>query len=96
MKNTYFKWSLREIPLILIEECHRPGYYVYAAGNMPQLIGHWHDDEYINSDCSDCEAILRTCSNLPQTWFFMFDESERSFVRSRFLGRLPVVVGRRC
>ena len=56
----------------MIEGCHRLGYYVYAAGNMPQLIGHRHVDGYINSDSSDCEAILKTCSNLPQTRFFMF------------------------
>ena len=31
---------------------------------------------------------------LPLTWFFMFDDSERSFVRSKLLGRLPVVGAR--
>ena len=31
---------------------------------------------------------------LPLIWFFMFDDSERSFVRSKLLGRLPVVGAR--
>ena len=37
---------------------------------------------------------------LPLTWFFMFDASERQFVRSKFLSRLPVLgekfVERKC
>ena len=32
---------------------------------------------------------------LPLTWFFMFDESERQFVRTKLLSRLPVV-GEKC
>ena len=37
---------------------------------------------------------------LPLTWFFMFEASERQFVRSKFLSRLPVLgekfVERKC
>ena len=40
--------SFCEIPII--EECHRMGYYVITAGNMPDQEGHKMADEYINCD----------------------------------------------
>ena len=49
--------SFCEIPII--EECHRMGYYVITAGNMPDLEGHKMADEYINCDYSDYKAVLR-------------------------------------
>ena len=36
-------------------------------------------------------AVSVGAALLPLIWFFMFDDLERSFVRSKLLGRLPVV-----
>lgn len=43
----------------LKEECRKQGYYVITTGNMPKLMAHKYADEYIQTDYSDYEAILK-------------------------------------
>lgn len=48
----------------LINALRKLGYYIYATGNIPGLIGEKYVDEYIQADYSDKKLILKLAKDL--------------------------------
>ena len=48
----------------LINALRKLGYYIYATGNIPGLIGEKYVDEYIQADYSDKKLILELAKDL--------------------------------